>query len=98
MEFCPKCGSVIMGKNCARCNYKRETNIKLESSQKITAKKGVECVNEADSEVRPIINTPCKKCENQQAYFWSVQMRSGDEAETRFFKCTKCKHQWREYR
>ena len=87
-----------MGKNCARCDYKHQTEIKLESSQKMTAKPRVACINEEDSEVRPIINTPCKKCENQQAYFWSKQTRSGDEAETRFFKCTKCGHQWREYR
>ena len=98
MEFCPKCGSVIMGKNCARCNYTCEKEVKIVSSQKMTAKEGVACINEEDSEVRPIINTPCKKCKNQQAYFWSSQTRSGDEAETRFFKCTKCNHQWREYR
>ncbi|GAI81579.1 unnamed protein product, partial [marine sediment metagenome] len=35
---------------------------------------------------------------NEKAYFWSVQTRSGDEAETKFFKCTKCEFTWREYR
>ena len=28
MEFCPKCGSVIMGRNCARCDYISEEDIK----------------------------------------------------------------------
>ena len=39
----------------------------------------------------------CKKCNNTKCYFWTVQTRAGDEAETKFFKCTKCGHTWREY-
>jgi DNA-directed RNA polymerase subunit M len=31
------------------------------------------------------------------AYFWTQQTRGADEPETRFFKCTKCSHTWREY-
>jgi len=39
----------------------------------------------------------CPKCGNDEAFFWTAQMRAADEAETRFFRCTKCKHTWREY-
>lgn len=39
---------------------------------------------------------PCPKCENKTAYYWLQQMRAGDEAETKFLQCTKCKHTWRE--
>ena len=39
----------------------------------------------------------CKKCENTEAYFWTLQTRSADEPETRFFKCTKCSTVHREY-
>ena len=97
MEFCPKCGCVIMGKNCARCNYKSEKEAKIESSQKIETKKEVVVVNEGDNEINPIIEMICEKCKNHEAYFWTKQTRAGDEAETRFFRCTKCKHTWREY-
>jgi len=98
MEFCPKCGSVIIGKNCARCDYKCAKEAILETSQKMPSKKEVICIDENDNEVNPIVDIPCEKCNNPQVFFWTKQTRAGDEAETRFYKCTKCKHIWREYR
>ena len=98
MEFCPKCGSVIIGKNCAKCDYRSEHAVKLESSQQITPKQEVVVVNEGENDVNPVIEARCEKCKHHEAYFWTSQTRAGDEAETRFFKCTKCKHTWREYR
>jgi len=98
MEFCPKCGSVIIGKNCARCDYTADKAVKIESSQTIIPKKEIAVVNEGDNEVFPIVTILCSKCNNKEAYFWTKQTRSGDEAETKFFKCTKCKHTWRVYR
>jgi DNA-directed RNA polymerase subunit M len=98
MEFCPKCGSVIMINKCARCDYTQEHAVKLESSQMIETKKEVVMVTEGEHEVHPIVSETCEKCQNPQSYFWTKQTRSGDEAETKFFKCTKCKHTWRKYR
>ena len=49
-------------------------------------------------QVLPIVGEKCIKCGNDKAFFWTVQTRSGDEAETKFFKCTKCEYTWREYR
>ena len=98
MEFCPKCGSMLIGKNCNRCEYKSTHEIKLESSQKIEPKKGIIVVNEGDNEIHPIVSMICEKCNNPECYFWTKQTRAGDEAETKFFKCTKCKHTWRNYR
>ncbi|VVB77712.1 Transcription factor S [uncultured archaeon] len=97
MEFCPKCGSMLIGKNCNRCDYKCEHEVKLEASQKMEKKKEVVVVNDGDNEVHPIITSTCPKCQHKEAYFWTKQTRSGDEAETKFLKCTKCKHTWRDY-
>ncbi|MEK6859585.1 MAG: transcription factor S [Nanoarchaeota archaeon] len=97
MEFCPKCGSLLTEKNCSRCDYKSEKEVRLESSQKLNTKKEVVVVNEGDNEIHPIVAMLCEKCKNKEAYFWTKQTRAGDEAETRFFRCTKCKHTWREY-
>ncbi|MFA5174201.1 MAG: transcription factor S [Candidatus Pacearchaeota archaeon] len=101
MEFCPKCGCVLVEKKknfgCPRCNYNAKTKVKLESSEKITIKPEIGVVSDKDTDVFPIINAQCPKCTNKEAYFWTSQTRSGDEAETRFFRCTKCKHTWREY-
>ncbi len=102
MEFCPKCGAVLIPKRknygCARCNYSTKSKVKLAASEKLEEKKKIEVVSEKDAETFPIISEKCKKCGNQKAYFWTVQTRAGDESETKFFKCTKCKHTWREYR
>ena len=102
MEFCPKCGSVLVQKRknggCPRCSYVSKESVSLKTSEKVEKNKGVGVVKEKDTDVFPIINEECKKCGNGKAYFWTVQTRSGDEAETKFFKCTKCEHTWREYR
>ena len=101
MEFCPKCGAVLIKKGkkdgCARCSYSVKGKIRIITSEKMGEKKEVAVVKK-DTQIFPIIKEKCKECGNNQAYFWTVQTRSGDEAETKFFRCTKCEHTWREYR
>lgn len=101
MEFCPRCGSILIQKRkndgCPRCSYSAKGKIKIKTSEKISEKKQVAVISEKDSEVHPIIDETCKKCGNKKAYFWTLQTRSSDESETKFFKCTKCSHTWRDY-
>jgi len=101
MEFCPKCGAVLIQKvknfGCPRCNYSTKEKVKLKTSEKVEAKKEVPVIKK-DTKTMPIVNEKCKKCGHEQAYFWTIQTRAGDEAETKFFKCLKCEHTWREYR
>ena len=102
MEFCPKCGCVLIEKKknfgCPRCSYTAKSKIKIETSEKIEIKPKIAILKEKDADVFPIANAICPKCENREAYFWTSQTRAGDEAETKFFRCTKCRHTWREYR
>ena len=102
MEFCPKCGAPLVEKRknfgCARCNYSTKEKIKMKTSEVLKERQGVAVVKDKDVDVFPIIPAKCPKCENEEAHFWTAQTRAGDEAETRFFKCTKCQHTWREYR
>ena len=98
MQFCPKCGSVIIVKSCAKCDYQADEEVKLETIQEIIPTEGIAVVTEGDNEVHPIVKIICKKCQHNESYFWTRQTRSGDEAETKFFKCTKCKYTWRVYR
>ncbi len=101
MEFCPKCGSVLVKKekrfSCPRCNYVSKNKIKIESSEKFKKKKGVGVIKDQDTDIFPTTVADCPKCGHNEAYFWSSQTRSADEAETRFFRCTKCKYTWRIY-
>jgi DNA-directed RNA polymerase subunit M len=103
MLFCPKCGSILSPKedgkktllacSCGYSSMEKEDILIQENVKKVTK------LEVADEEVKtlPKINEECPKCKHKQAYYWTVQTRAGDEAETRFFECTKCKHRWREY-
>jgi len=87
-----------MGRNCLNCDYVSEKEIKLETSQQIENTKEVVIVEEGEGETRPKVTILCVKCKHPEAYFWTKQTRASDEAETKFYKCTKCDHTWREYR
>lgn len=41
-------------------------------------------------------NVKCPKCENDEAYFMQVQIRSADEPSTNFYRCVSCAHNWKE--
>lgn len=101
MNFCPKCGSILVQKkkyfSCPKCGYTSKEKIKIVSSEKFGKEAKIDVLHEKDASVWPIVNATCPKCGNDKAYYFSVQMRSGDEAETRFFRCAKCKNSWREY-
>jgi DNA-directed RNA polymerase subunit M len=101
MEFCPKCGAVLIQKRknygCARCDYSTKEKVKIKTSEKIEEKNKIAVIKK-EMNTLPIVVEKCKTCGNDKAYFWTIQTRAGDEAETKFFKCTKCNNTWREYR
>jgi len=104
MLFCEKCGSIMIPKEdgkkkrlvCNSCGFssKEDDDILLQENFK---KEGKIEVMDLDVSVMPKTDEECPKCKHKRAYFWTVQTRAGDEAETRFFECVKCKHRWREY-
>ena len=102
MEFCPKCGSVLMTKkknsSCPRCKFTKKGSIELSSREKINEFKEVPVIKKDLGIAAPVVNENCPKCNHSKAYFWMVQTRSSDEAPTKFFKCLKCEHTWRDYR
>ena len=81
------------GKMKCSCGYSSE-DAKLKDKKK---KEEIIEVIEKQEETLPKIKANCDDCNNTEAYFWTLQTRSGDEGETRFFKCTKCSKVWREY-
>lgn len=105
MLFCPECGTLLVPKEdgkktilkCQNCNYSNVENEEILLHEKVEKKKKIEVVDENDIETLPKTDEECPKCGNKEAYYWSVQTRAGDEAETRFFQCTKCGHRWRDY-
>ena len=95
--FCSKCGGLMMpkeGKMKCSCGYVQQEG-KISDKQKKSQK--IEVMDEKSTEVLPKMKYDCKSCSNNEAYFWTLQTRSSDEPETRFFKCTKCSTVHREY-
>ena len=103
MEFCEKCGSMMLlkeGKSfCAGCGHKSKKKIKLKTFEKMNEREKIAVIKKDDN-VNPVVEIKCPKCKNKKAYFWTQQTRSSDESETKFYKCTnpKCEHSWRVYR
>ncbi|HEW93895.1 transcription factor S [Candidatus Geothermarchaeota archaeon] len=103
MKFCPRCKSLMRIEKkeekifyiCPSCGYVEEiTNPRI--TMKIQKKERVTVI-EKDHTVEAIVKVKCPKCNNDTAYTWIVQTRSGDEASTVFYKCTKCGYTWRVY-
>ena len=83
---------------CVSCGHKPKKRPKIEASEKIEKKDSVVVIKEDADNTLPVVQMECPKCGNKKSYFWTTQTRSSDESETKFYKCTKCKHTWRKYR
>lgn len=105
--FCEKCGSILVPKKnrkgkivlaCRSCSYvsKKRESLILKEKVDVTGREGIAVVDKR-VETLPKTQEICLKCGHREAFFWTVQTRAADEAETRFFKCVKCNHTWRSY-
>lgn len=66
-------------------------------SKEVNDKRPIPVIDfEKETEKLSVIEMDCWKCKNDKAMWWLQQTRSGDEPATRFFKCVKCGHTWRE--
>ncbi|RLI67222.1 MAG: transcription factor S [Candidatus Gerdarchaeota archaeon] len=111
MEFCDECGAMLTPKKidgkvmmvCPKCGEKKKELTKEEQivkeKVKHTEKESMVVIeNPEQIKTMPTKKMHCPKCKSvQETQYWTVQTRSGDEAPTRFYRCTKCKTTWREY-
>ncbi len=102
MQFCPKCGGVLIQKaknfGCARCSYSTKDKVDMKMKEKVDEKVEISVVKDKDVDTLPTVDAKCKACGHHEAHFWTSQTRSADESETKFYRCKKCKHTWREYK
>ncbi|HLE07816.1 MAG TPA: transcription factor S [archaeon] len=110
MEFCDKCGGLMMphkaGKStalvCRNCGKKKTSSagrgdFKISSTMQKKDEKIIVVDKKAKVDVLPKTNIACPKCEHVEAFWWMQQTRASDEPPTRFYRCTKCENVWREY-
>jgi DNA-directed RNA polymerase subunit M len=90
----PKKGRKGMRFICRRCGKRSEERIKI-AERKVGAEK---VVSAPMLEVAPRIRIKCPSCGNMGARYWLLQTRAADEPPTRFYRCTRCEHTWREYK
>jgi DNA-directed RNA polymerase subunit M len=105
-QFCPKCKSILRPRKenekvvmyCS-CGYtSKDTSSGKIKEEKIVKKEEAEfAAVDKDINTLPVTKEECPQCGNNEAFYWLHQTRAGDEAETKFLKCTKCKHTWRDY-
>jgi DNA-directed RNA polymerase subunit M len=103
MEFCPECGAMMLpsgDKFKCKCGHEKDlTKDKADNyavTEKVEAKDTVIMKGE-EIDTLPTTKSTCPKCGHGKAFWWLQQTRSADESETRFLRCVKCKHTWREY-
>ena len=100
---CPKCGSIVKQTEVAATTASvtaaiATTTLSLSTDKNISQEQNaLRIMDEETTEVLPTINIECPKCQNNLAVWWMLQTRSADEATTQFYRCTKCKHTWRNY-
>lgn len=109
MEFCEKCGGVLVpqkkGKKtilvCRKCGKRKmsakKKDVKITTEGEKKQNKIVVVGKKETFETLPKTEIECPKCGHMHAYWWMQQTRSGDEPPTRFYRCCKCNHTWREY-
>jgi len=110
MEYCPKCGSLMLPQKrgegtvlkCPKCGYEKAvSNPGAYKVTRVTKRSPEDAILVIDREIKvevlPKTRVECPRCGHTEAYYWEVQTRAGDEPATRFFKCTKCGYVWREY-
>ena len=103
--FCPKCGSLLMPKKegnkkflVCSCGYKDSNVEKTKITETlIKNEREIEVIEKEDIDILPKTKVVCEDCGNKEAHYWTIQTRAGDEPETKFLRCTKCKHTWRDY-
>ncbi len=102
MEFCPDCKSIMVPIEgmmvCRKCGKKiKQTKSDSLVSRTEQTKRQITVIEEEEAAGLPTTRARCPECGHNVAYWWLRQLRSADESEVRFFRCTKCNCTWREY-
>ncbi|NWF94883.1 MAG: transcription factor S [Candidatus Thorarchaeota archaeon] len=107
MEFCDKCGAMMVpttGEDgtrvlkCRSCGSTKSVQGAFTVSHRLEKTPHDKIVVVEDDGIpMPITKATCPKCNNTEAYYWTVQTRRSDEGATEFYRCTKCKTTWRNY-
>lgn len=110
VRFCSRCGSVMYPRAtpegqvlfCPRCGHSEGVEAGIEVYRirrevRHAPREKTLVVGEQPAGAHVVRGVRCDKCGWEEAYFWMLQTRAADEPATRFYRCTRCGHTWREY-
>ncbi|KAF2150996.1 hypothetical protein K461DRAFT_279776 [Myriangium duriaei CBS 260.36] len=101
-DHLPRHESHLAGQNrfqCRTCPYQMPIKGRYYERKNMKTKEVEDVLGGADSWKnvdKTQVNCSNTACENREAYFRQVQIRSADEPMTTFYKCTVCATEWRE--
>jgi DNA-directed RNA polymerase III subunit RPC11 len=103
MHFCPLCGNLLLIEEaasgmrfcCPTCPYHHDINQRYSKVIKTQRKEVDDVLGGADAwENVDRTSARCPHCNNDQAFFMQIQIRSADEPSTTFYRCVRCHKQW----
>ena len=113
MKFCPKCETRLKLKQmraargtsitylCDNCGYsdKAGRSVMQATEEELVEASPIKVVGEKEGKLTmlPTTKIECPRCGHDEAMWWFLQTRSGDEPPTQFYRCVKCNHTWRSY-
>ena len=106
MDFCPHCDTRLKKNDdgllaCSKCQFVKEKTVNISKEKPEDANSEFLVMDESDMNqakgLESTVPIDCEKCHNKEGVSWTFQTRSADEPETKFYRCTKCNHTWRDY-
>lgn len=107
LKFCKKCGGLMLPiqdskdktqLECRKCKAKETTKEAFVTTSEFIQETSIPVIDtEKQMKKFSTIAVECPKCKHIGAMWWMVQTRGVDEPATRFYKCIKCMHVWREF-
>jgi DNA-directed RNA polymerase subunit M len=84
---------------CPVCKLEKSKSSIVKTIGTKKSKEKIVIIGKEDQELKtnPTTKINCPRCDNNLAFTWQVQTRSGDEGATQFFRCTKCDYTFRLY-
>ena len=86
---------------CDNCGFskKTENSVTQATEEELSSVAPIKVVGDKENKLStlPTTKIECPKCGHNEAMWWFLQTRSGDEPPTQFYRCVKCNHTWRSY-